>query len=40
MTAMAWKTALQSTGVSQALYSILNFSVLYFVRNDELNNYI
>ena len=37
MTAMAWKTALQSTGVSQALYSILNFSVSYFVRNVDLN---
>ena len=34
MTAMAWKTALQLTGV------ILNFSVSYFVRNVDLNNYI
>ena len=34
MTAMAWKTALQLTGV------ILNFSVSYFVRNVHLNNYI
>ena len=40
MTAMAWKTALQLTGVSQALYSILNFSVSYFVRNVEPKNYI
>ena len=40
MTAMAWKTALQLTGVSQALYSILNSSVSYFVRNDELQKYI
>ena len=40
MTAMAWKTALQLTGVSQALYSILNFSASYFVRNVDLNNYI
>ena len=31
MTAMAWKTALQLTGVSQALYSILDVSVSYFV---------
>ena len=39
MTAMAWKTALQLTGVSQALYSILDASVSYFVRNVELKNY-
>ena len=40
MTAMAWKTALPLTGVSQALYSISNFSVSYFVRNVDLKNYI
>ena len=40
MTAMAWKTALQLTGVSQALYLIFNLSVSYVVKNVDLKSYI
>ena len=40
MTAMAWKTALPLTGVSQALYLIFNLSVSYVVKNVDLKSYI